>query len=152
VHQLPTTTIEDATVQDAVDALTVLVNGWVCHDCDILVPRDMEASNSCWARMTNADQEFVGIRIRRANETIVAPLHVEYLPATVVDALGEYCPECGREYGGCVSKARCPCRPCRGGRDYWSWTKTDDDQPRRQPKTTPLQFYFGSADETGRRL
>lgn len=128
------------------------MNGWVCHDCGILVPRDMEASNSCWVRMTNADQEFVGIHIRRADETIVAPLHVEDLPATVVDELGEFCPECGREYGGCVSKACCPCRPCRGGRDYWSWTKTDDDQPRHSPKTTPLQYYFESANGTGRWL
>ena len=122
-------------LRDEIPTPTVRMNGWVCDDCNLLVPRDMEESNSCWSRMTNAEKTYVGVLVARpmVGDKLVVPIHQADLPARFTNEASLFCTICDTEYGGCVTTARVPCRPCRGGAEHRSWTKSWGEEVRLKP-------------------
>ena len=122
-------------LREEIRSPTIRMIGWSCDECNLVVPRDMEEANSCWSQMTNAENTYVGVLVARpqVDDELVVPIHSNDPPSRFTNEAGLFCPICDTEYGGCVTSARVPCRPCRGGTPHRHWTKPWGDPVRSKP-------------------
>lgn len=124
-----------ADLRDEISNPAIRMISWSCDECNIVVPRDMEEANSCWSLMSNPEKTYVGVLVDRpqVNDSLVVPVYRDDLPSEFTNEADLFCPICDTEYGGCVTSARVPCRPCRGGLPHRHWTKPWGDPVRSNP-------------------
>lgn len=132
---IATTYIADDHLREMIATPAVRVNGWHCESCkNVVVVRDMEEGNTCWSQMSNSDERYVAVALIRSDGSLVlGAVDRNDISDLFTTEFGKYCSWCGCEYGGSVTEARIPCRPCRGGEQYYSWTKSRDDEVRLHP-------------------